>query len=88
MRARPRPSVPIPRHPKEVGAGIIQSALWPSVGVCDHLAVGWYAGRGALLLDGVSVSGGCGPLNLGGPSIRRNESIGVPARARQPCSLS
>jgi hypothetical protein len=27
MRARPRPSVPIPRHLKEVGAGIIQSAL-------------------------------------------------------------
>jgi hypothetical protein len=53
-----------------------------------NLAVGWYAGRGALLLDGVSVSGGCGPPNLGGPSIRRNESIVVPARARQPCSLS
>jgi hypothetical protein len=52
------------------------------------LTVGWYAGRGALLLDSVSVSGGRGSLNLDGPSIRRNESIVVPARPRQPCSLS
>jgi hypothetical protein len=57
-----------------------------SRGSLDEL--GWYAGRRAPLLDGVSVIGGCLPLNLGGPSIRRSESIVVPARARQPCSLS
>jgi hypothetical protein len=60
-----------------------KSKRFPSGPVWDLVS----APNCTLPLVGVSGSGGggCGTLNLGGPTIWRIESIGLPTRSRQPC---